>query len=94
MSRLSGTTVVTSTPSAWTSLAASTIESFLLSVPGARLGDFVFTAVASDDGNEYVTFGRVNAADSVRVAIFPDGAAGGVPLGSELTVKVVHAEDL
>ncbi len=89
MSRLSGTTIETSTPSAWTSLADTTMESFLLSAPGAQLGDFVFVSCGADDGNEYLVFGRVSSANNIRVTIFPDGGGGGVPLATPLVVKWV-----
>ncbi len=94
MSRLSGFSLVTTTPAAWTSLADTTIESALFTVPGAKLGDFVFTSVESDDGNEYISFGRVSSADTVRAGVFPDAGGGGVPEGTTFRIKVVPADTL
>ncbi|NNE35468.1 MAG: hypothetical protein HKN13_09535, partial [Rhodothermales bacterium] len=65
MSRLSGMTLVTATPTAWNTLVANTTETADFTVPGAKIGDFVWVSVEATSAElaECIFDAQVSAAN-------------------------------
>jgi hypothetical protein len=91
MSRLSGFYAEHVTPSAWATVITNRSESADFSVPGARVGDFVWCSIEFDAGDitEGHIVGTVTADDTVSIAYFPDDGTTGPGTGTQMRIKVV-----
>jgi hypothetical protein len=91
MSRLSGYYLETVTPTAWNAFTANTTETADFTVPGAKIGDFVWISVEATSAElaEVTLKAEVSATDTVTVAAHPDAGTGGFAAAAVLRIKVV-----
>ncbi len=91
MSRLSGMYLETTTPTAWNAFTANTTETADFTVPGAKIGDFVWVSVeaTSAESAEVIFSAQVSAVDTVTVAAHPDAGTGGLAAAATMRIKVV-----
>lgn len=94
MSRLSGYYLETTTPAAWNDFTANTTETADFTVPGAKIGDFVWVSVEATAAEqaEVIFSGQVSAADTVTVAAHPDAGTTGLVAAAIMRIKVVPVD--
>jgi hypothetical protein len=94
MSRMSGMYLESLTPASWNDFVANTTETFSYTVPGAKIGDFVFVSVeVTGAENGEVTFtGAVSSPNNVSVAAHPDVGTTGLVAPAIIRIKVVPYE--
>lgn len=94
MSRLSGFTVHSTTPSSWNVVVAGTIELLLIDAPGAKPGDFCIVSVecSSIELADGTFSAQVTADNEVGVAFNPTENTDGMSTLRPVHVKVIPAD--